>query len=255
MKIENRLITIPISHYCEKARWALEWSEIPFVEKKHLQGFHYLYSYKTAKSHTVPVLKTADGVFSDSTDIINWCDSKSAQKSKLRPTDAKLREEADQIENYFDEELGTAGRLWMYSYMLRETPLILKYSKLHDVPVYEPHLMAVLFPLLKRRIQNALKMTAQSREESKKTVDRVFDDVAKRLDGREFLVGSSFTSADLTFAALSAAALVPGNYGVPLPSLNELPLEMREQILIWRAHPAGEFALRIYRDFRRLDRA
>ena len=34
---DNRLITIPISHYCEKARWALEWSQIPYVEEKHLQ--------------------------------------------------------------------------------------------------------------------------------------------------------------------------------------------------------------------------
>ena len=25
-----RLITIPISHYCEKARWALERAEIPY---------------------------------------------------------------------------------------------------------------------------------------------------------------------------------------------------------------------------------
>ena len=28
-----RLITIPISHYCEKARWALERAEIPYREE------------------------------------------------------------------------------------------------------------------------------------------------------------------------------------------------------------------------------
>lgn len=28
----SRLLTIPISHYCEKARWALEHAGIPYRE-------------------------------------------------------------------------------------------------------------------------------------------------------------------------------------------------------------------------------
>ena len=30
------LVTIPISHYCEKARWALERAGVPYVERPHL---------------------------------------------------------------------------------------------------------------------------------------------------------------------------------------------------------------------------
>jgi len=36
-----RLITIPMSHYCEKARWALSHAGVDFVEEAHLQVFHY----------------------------------------------------------------------------------------------------------------------------------------------------------------------------------------------------------------------
>ena len=30
-----RLVTIPISHYCEKARWALERAGIAYREERH----------------------------------------------------------------------------------------------------------------------------------------------------------------------------------------------------------------------------
>lgn len=37
-----RLIVIPVSHYCEKARWALTRVQIPFVEERHMPPFHRL---------------------------------------------------------------------------------------------------------------------------------------------------------------------------------------------------------------------
>src|SRR3546814_8596529 len=79
--------------------------------------------------------------------------------------------------------------------------------------------MPIVFPLLRGFIHRRLKLTPTSQRDSKKTVDQVFDEVAKRLgDGRNFLVGDMFTAADLTFAALSAAVLIPENYGVKLRS-------------------------------------
>jgi hypothetical protein len=35
-----RLITISVSHYSEKARWALEYLEIPFQELPYMPPFH-----------------------------------------------------------------------------------------------------------------------------------------------------------------------------------------------------------------------
>ncbi|MEG4319599.1 MULTISPECIES: glutathione S-transferase N-terminal domain-containing protein [unclassified Microcoleus] len=31
-----RLITIPIGHYCEKVRWALDLLKLPYIEEKHV---------------------------------------------------------------------------------------------------------------------------------------------------------------------------------------------------------------------------
>jgi glutathione S-transferase len=84
-----------------------------------------------------------------------------------------------------------------------------------------------------------------------RSVDRVFDDIAHRVaDGRRFLLGNRFTAADLTFAALSAPMLLPAGYGSPLPPPEAMPAPAARQIRRLRAHPAGEFADRLYREER-----
>ena len=79
-----------------------------------------------------------------------------------------------------------------------------------------------------------------------------FDAVAARLaDGRPYLAGERFTAADLTFAALAAAVLVPPEYGTPLPQPDEMPDEVASEVRAFREHPAGAFALRMFREERR----
>src|SRR5215212_1631565 len=56
-----RLVTIPISHYCEKARWALERVGIPYREERHVQGIHRFAARRAGGGITVPVLVTPDG--------------------------------------------------------------------------------------------------------------------------------------------------------------------------------------------------
>src|ERR1039458_4707967 len=153
---ENQLISIPISHYCEKARWGLEWAEIPYAEVRHLPVFHYWPAYCSAKSKSVPVLITSDGVFADSTHILKWCDIKADERRKLYPKEPSLRREVEQFEDYLDEGFGVAGRLWMYSFLLDQMPLLLHYSKIHGVPRYQLKLLPVIFPIIKGRMYKAL---------------------------------------------------------------------------------------------------
>ena len=70
------------------------------------------------------------------------------------------------------------------------------------------------------------------------------------LDGRRYLCGDAFTAADLAFAALAAPVIVPPEYGTPLPAPAELPAEMAAGVRAFRAHPAGAFASRLFREER-----
>jgi glutathione S-transferase len=246
--MKNRLITIPMSHYCEKARWALELANVPYIEERHLQAFHYIYSLGSSGSVTVPVLITEKEKIKDSTDILKWASDRMPEASRLYPEGA--RKEIEEFEEFLDEVFGPSGRLWMYTYMLKKIDLLLRYSKAHGIPDYEIRLMAILFPLFKPFANHRLKMTSASRRESKETVDGILDKVAAQLGQRKYLFGDRFTAADLTFAALSASVLLPEEYGVRLPQLIELDPEMAEQIRIWRSHPAGVFAARLYEENR-----
>ena len=58
-------------------------------------------------------------------------------------------------------------------------------------------------------------------------------------DGRRFLVGDEFSIADLTFAALSAPLSRPPEYGVRLPTVEELPPGMAPWCEELRETPAG----------------
>jgi glutathione S-transferase len=100
-------------------------------------------------------------------------------------------------------------------------------------------------------MRRAMRINPDSADRSLERVRTVFSTVAELLgDGRTFLVGESFSAADLTFAALAAPVLLPRNYGSPLPSLEQVPAEMLAQIEEFRTTPAGVFAMRIYRDHR-----
>ena len=71
-----RLVTIPISHYCEKARWALERAGIPYREERHVQGIHRFASRRAGGVGTTPVLVTPEGSLGESEEILLWVDER-----------------------------------------------------------------------------------------------------------------------------------------------------------------------------------
>jgi glutathione S-transferase len=116
------------------------------------------------------------------------------------------------------------------------------------VPAWERRTLALAYPLLALVIDRYLGITPGAAARSEGEVRAVFDAVAERLaDGRPYLCGERFTAADLTFAALAAAVLVPPEYGVPLPQPAELPAPMAAVVTELRAHPAGAHALDMFR--------
>jgi glutathione S-transferase len=107
------LITIPLSHYCEKARWALDRVALPYTEQAHAPLLHRL-ATKRNDGGTVPVLVHGSGRFIDSTDILVHADAVCGG-DLLYPRDAAMRREVDALEERFDAELGPHTRRWTYA--------------------------------------------------------------------------------------------------------------------------------------------
>jgi glutathione S-transferase len=239
------LITIPISHYCEKARWALERAGVPYRERAHLQVLHWLAARRAGGGRTVPVLVCGERVLAESADIVAFADSRGAG---LRSADPSVRA----LEAELDERLGPHGRRWMYNELRGENALVARYGPT-GVPAWQRRALPLAFPLVARVIDRYLDITPASAAQSLAEVCSVFDSVGERLsDGRPYLMGETFTAADLTFAALSAPMLVPPEYGVPLPQPSELPARMAAVVRELRDHPAGAHALAMYRTERRV---
>ena len=93
-----RLITIPPSHYCEKARWALDYLGVPYREEGHPPLLHRWAVKTAAGRRTTPVLVAGDTVLSDSTDILQYLDTTYVEGWRPYPRDSQLRVEAEEME-------------------------------------------------------------------------------------------------------------------------------------------------------------
>jgi len=247
---EYRLITIPPSHYCEKARWALEHAGIAYREEGHPPLLHRLAAKFAGGGHTTPILVAGKKVLSDSTDILQFIDVEHAEGWRPYPTDSQLRVEAEELEEVFNTRLGPHTRRIAYYHLLQHNELFLA-SVLAGVGGFERTLFRALAPLIKKLMRVSMRIDDEGAERSVGHVQNVFETVGELLaDGRSYLVGKKFGAADLTFAALAAPVLLPRSYGSPLPSLGEVPAELLAQVEDFRSSPAGDFALRIYRDHR-----
>lgn len=240
----TKLITIPFSHFCEKARWALDRVGVAYEEVGHLPIFHYV-STKPRGGGSVPLLVDGKTIVRDSTDIIAWADAK--KPGSLIPLAGA--EEALAIEDDFDNHFGPATRRWGYYYLLpnRNTDA----AVVDGVPGWEKAMFKLARPLAVRMLTKSLKIDAAGAERSRKKIEETFarvDDVLR--DGRKYLTGDRFSVADLTFAALAAPVLLPDGHPAQKFSLDWMPAEAQEQIDRWRHSRAGQFGLRMYADHR-----
>jgi glutathione S-transferase len=245
-----RLVTIPISHYCEKARWALDRAGIAYREERHVQIVHRVASRRAGGGGTVPVLVAREGVFAQSADILAYADRHMEPAARLYPERPGLHAEVVALERDFDADLGPEGRRWMYFHILSRRDLGTAYN-CSGVPAWERRAFPLMLGAMSGYIRHLFAIGPATGAQAGAAVQRTFDAVAARLEGgRRYLCGDAFTAADLAFAALAAPVIVPPEYGTALPAPDELPAEMAAGVRAFRAHPAGAFASRLFREER-----
>jgi glutathione S-transferase len=246
-----RLVTIPISHYCEKARWALERAGLDYREERHVQGIHRVAARRAGGGVTVPVLVTPERAIGDSAAILAWVDERTASERRLFPGDRAERLEVEAMCRRFDERLGPSGRRLIYVRMLAQRELMLRYNN-QGVPWWENRAMRACLPLFVGVVRRALDIRPGVEVEDEAHVWSELDYAAGLLaDGRPYLCGERFGAADLTFAALCAPVVVPAVYGVELPQPDVLDEPTAALVARARAHPAGAFALQVIAEHRR----
>ena len=244
-----RLITIPFSHYCEKARWAGDHLGAPYVEEAHIPGGHFR-AVNNVGGKTVPVLVTEAETFTDSTEILHHFDRTVPPEKRLFPVDPGECADVSAFEESFDADLGPATRLLVYHHGLSDQAMLVRAVSPSLTMFQRLAFRALLVPLAPQ-MRKFYRINDRSAAKAVTTIRSIFERVGAALaDGREFLVGSRFTAADLTFAALAAPVLMPPGHSSFGSDLDEAPAAVRELMTSLRATPAGAFVVRMYREHR-----
>ena len=200
---------IPVSHYSEKARWALAFKGIEHERRAPPPGAHMLVAMALTRSthHTFPVLRLDGRNIGGSDAIIDALERRDPEHA-LYPAEDAGRERALELQRFFDAELGPHIRLFAWHELrpdrermreLSTTMLPGPMARFRPAQTIASH-FASAFVQLRFRVADATVAEAAG-----KKVLAALDRLETELEangGGNYLVGDSFTVADLTAAAL-----------------------------------------------------
>jgi len=241
-----RLLTIPLSHYCEKARWALERIGLDYHEERHIQGFHYPRTYWVSRNPGVPVLIDGKQVIVDSSAILKHLDSYAPPEMRLYPEDPTARRQVEALEDLFDETLGVESRRWFYFHYLPEASTALRIAG-QGAPRIERAMAPLAFPLMRRYATWLLQVSASTVASGLvRSRQVVMQTDALLADGRPYLAGNRFSAADLALACMMTPFVLPEEYGIRLPRPADLPAAMQPTVQEFRASATGRYVLNLF---------
>jgi glutathione S-transferase len=202
---------LPISHFSEKVRWALDWKRIPHRRRVMPPGLHPLGGLLLSRGRvfTMPVLAIDGERIADSTDIVGALEERFPARP-LYPSDTDERRRALQLEDWFDENVGPYARQWGFKALLTEPEAVREFAvkQTEWAPVPVPPAAFAPFAKVFLNVRYSTGNETGVEEARGKLVEGL-DRLEAELDGAEFLVGRRFTIADLTAAALLYPLVLP----------------------------------------------
>ena len=197
------LYQFPISHYCEKARWALEFKGVDYELVNLVPGPHRSTLKNLGAPHSfTPVLVDKNKVLQGSESIIDHLESRS-KHPPLTPTDPEASAMAYEWARYADQNIGIPLRLYFYFHILPQRRLAINMLT-ENCPWWSKALYALIFPGVRKAMRAGMRINQENAEKARNTLLRSLDHIAERLQGRRYLVDDRFTRADLAVVTLLA---------------------------------------------------
>lgn len=254
-----KLVTIPFSHFCEKARWSLDAAGVGYSEDGHCPLLHRLAVRRAGGKGSVPALVLDDGsVLDDSPLIVRFADARAPAERKLLPDAGAARDEALAFERHLDVHFAPHVRRFVYHHLLPHRAQALRLFDLRT-PRVERLAVHLAFPMLRRLMRRFMRIDTARALESRDKLRRILDEVAERLkDGRPYLMGDRFGALDIAFAAFAAPIILPKEHPRTAPwtealgsGLDALPPDFAGEVTRARDTTAGRFAGHLYEGYRR----
>jgi glutathione S-transferase len=211
----TRLITFGISHFCEKARWALDWHGIPYEEIGWPPGWHLVLAKRCgARANTLPIVLDGEAVIQGSGAIIDWAERKGKDPRRRLVPRGNLTE-AKEIERRADELIGVHVRRLVYAETLPAYSRLVKPALFLGTSGSQRLIGNIMWPVTRRMMMWTYDIRPGAACESRSKLEAELDWLDSKLaDGRPYLVGDRFSRVDLTMASLLAGFAQPKEMAV-----------------------------------------
>ena len=204
----------------------------------------------------MPVLLVEGGrVLDDSPLIVQFADEVAPRGRKLLPASGAARQEALDLERELDLHFAPHVRRFVYFHMLPDRSKTL--SLFHSgIPAIEQVVSSVAFPVIRTVMRRFMRVDQAGMQRSLDKVWKALDAIGARLrDGRPCLTGDRFGAADIAFASFAAPLVLPPEHPRLHVPVDRLPAAFGAELRLFRNHPAGQYAQRVYREHRAVVRA
>lgn len=235
---------IELSHYSEKARFALSYKGVETRLRAPMPGLHGpMAMAMTRSSHRRFPVARIDGRFvGDSTAIIAALEERFPDPP-LYPADPADRARALELEELFDEELAPAVRAWAFSQVFTQRGGLAA-AVVPDRPALR-RVFEVGEPVVKAVMRSDYGATGPKAAANRATILRIADRVEAELGDGDYLVGDRFSVADLAGAALFTPVVGPPQRPY-LPAPADMPASLvafREEL---EGRRAGQWVHEMY---------
>lgn len=243
------LYVFAISHYCEKARWALDYLGIDYTIKYLAPGVHRKVAKKLGLPvSSLPIMKAGNLVVQGSSDIISWAETNKSPGAPLLEPQTK-NQECLEMEQRLDDLLGVHVRRYFYSEALVEYPSTVRPIFTRDLPLMQKWLTAITWGMISKLMIKGMDLGHEQGLESRQVVEEELNWLDQILaDGRHYLIGDSLTRVDITAASLLAPLIRPQRH--PTYTNLQLPPNVKADCDDWRNRGCLQWAQQLYQGSR-----
>ncbi len=234
---------LEISHYNEKARWALDYKGIPHERREPMPGLHGVRAMILTRGsqRRLPVLDLEGRRIGDSTAIIAALEDYRPEPA-LYPADRSERTRALELEDFFDEELAPAVRRFVWHYTLPDPDAVVGALFTKPSPTRE-RLLRATAPVASRMVRADYSVNDESAARARDEIVAAMDRVEAELQPSGYLVGERFSVADLSAASLFTPLLAPPERPYAPATVVPAVQELREELM---ARPGGQWVGEMY---------
>lgn len=243
------LYIFAISHYCEKARWSLDYLNIDY-RLQHLSPVSYMKFVRNlgVADTSLPVLVTGSLVLQGSSSIIDWAlkQGKSGTDSLATDIDDTIGRE---IEQRLDGVFGVHLRRYYYCEAMFHQPQAVRRIFARDLRWPQRIVLHLAWSKICSYMIRGLDLGVEQGLESRRIVEAELD----WLDGllahdRPYLCGEHFSRTDLAAASLLSPLALPPQH--PTYHHLQIPPGVAADLVGWQERTSLRWAREIYRQYR-----